>query len=102
MPKKESLTKAQLLSEIAGKTDLTKAQVGEVFAALAAVVAGEMKGGRPVVVPGIVKVTVVHKPATPARTMANPFAPGTTLQVKAKPAGKKVKVRPVKALKDMA
>ena len=96
------MTKAQMATEVAAKTGLTKAQVNVVFAALSDVVGKELGAGRPVAVPGLVKVTLVHKAATPARTMANPFAPGETLHVKAKPARRIVRVRALKALKDMA
>ena len=51
-------------------------------------------------VPGLMKVTVKKKPATRARKGTNPFT-GEEMMFKAKPARKIVKVRPLKALKDM-
>jgi len=48
------------------------------------------------------KITVITKPATKATQRANPFKPGEMMTVKAKPARKVVKIRALKALKDMA
>ena len=52
-------------------------------------------------VPGLMKIAVIQKPAVKARKGINPF---TKLEqmFKAKPARKVIKVRPLKALKDMA
>jgi hypothetical protein len=44
---------------------------------------------------------VQDKPATEAATRPNPFKPGEMMDVKAKPARRVVKVRPLKNLKDM-
>jgi hypothetical protein len=43
---------------------------------------------------------VQKKPAVKAHTRPDPFNPGQMMQVKAKPARKVVKVRPLKGLKD--
>jgi len=99
--KEKALSKTQMAAEIASRTGLTKAQVQEVFAAQAEVIGAELKAGRPVTVPGLVKVTLVHKAATPSRPGRNPFT-GEAITIKAKPARKVVKVRALKALKDMA
>jgi nucleoid DNA-binding protein len=48
----------------------------------------------------MMKVTVKRKPATKARKGINPFTKEPTV-FKAKPARSVVKVRPLKALKDM-
>jgi hypothetical protein len=51
----------------------------------------------------LVKIRVVHKPATPARKgVPNPFKPGELMDVPAKPARRQVKVQALKALKDVA
>ena len=47
------------------------------------------------------RINVIHKPATKARKGINPFTK-EEIMFKAKPARKVVKVRPLKALKDMA
>ena len=52
--------------------------------------------------PGLLKITTVKKPARRARKgVPNPFKPGETMDVAAKPAQTVVKVRPLKRLKDM-
>ena len=99
--KGKALTKAQMVSEIASKAGLTKAQVNSMFDAMSEVIGEELKAGRPVTVPGLVKVTLTHKAATAARPGRNPFT-GEAITIKAKPARKVVKVRALKALKDMA
>ena len=53
-----------------------------------------------VILPGLMKITVVRKPAPKARKGINPFTKEETM-FKAKPARNVVKVRPLKALKDM-
>ena len=58
------------------------------------------KGPGTFTVPGLMKVTVVRKPATKARKGTNPFT-GEEMTFKAKPARNVVKVRALKALKDM-
>ena len=97
----KSLTKAQMVTEVAAKADLTKVQAAAAFAAISEVIAAELKAGRAVTVPGLVKITLQHKPATAARPGRNPFT-GEAITVKAKPARKVVKVRAIKALKEMA
>jgi hypothetical protein len=52
--------------------------------------------------PGLLKMVVVKKPARKAKKgVPNPFRPGELMDVAAKPASKVVKVRALKALKDM-
>jgi hypothetical protein len=51
--------------------------------------------------PGLLKIMVILKPATPKRKGINPFTKQEQI-FKAKPARRVVKVRPLKALKDMA
>ena len=47
----KTLTKAQMVADLADRAGLTKAQVQDVFAALADVVAAELKAGRPATIP---------------------------------------------------
>ena len=51
-------------------------------------------------VPGLMKIKVVKKPATKEREGTNPFT-GEKMVFKAKPASKKVRALPLKALKSM-
>ncbi len=95
-------SKSELLAALAADTGLSKKQVSSVFDSLA----NHMKknlGGRGsglFVVPGLMKVKVIKKPATKARKGINPFTKEPTV-FKAKPARKVVKVQPLKALKAM-
>jgi len=98
--KAASLTKAQMTAEIAEKSGLTKAQVKDVLDAMVSVVDTELKAGRPVGIQGLVKITVKQQPARPARPGKNPRT-GEALMIKARPARKVVKVRALKALKDV-
>jgi len=59
------------------------------------------KGARVFVLPGLLKITVTSVAAKPARKGTNPFT-GEPTTFKAKPATVKVKVRPMKKLKDAA
>ena len=51
--------------------------------------------------PRLMKIVVVQKPAVPAHTGINPFTK-QPMTFKAKPARRVVRVRPLKALKEMA
>ena len=57
------------------------------------------KGPGMFVLPGLMKIVVVQKPAVPAHKGINPFTKQEQM-FKAKPARKVIKVRPLKALKD--
>jgi nucleoid DNA-binding protein len=76
--------------------------VSAVFEALAGEIKNALgkKGPGQFVVPGLMKLTLVVKPATKARKGINPFTKEETV-FKAKPARRVVKVRPLKNLKDM-
>ncbi len=97
------MTKSEIVSGIADATGLTKKDVNSVFEAMAAQIKESVGRSGPgaYTVPGLMKVTVVRKPATEARKGINPFT-GEETMFKAKPARNVVKVRPLKGLKDMA
>ena len=102
---KERFTKTQILAQISENTELTKKQVQSVLDELSDIIEGHIKK-RAVgefVLPGLLKVSAVKKPARKARkNVPNPFKPGETMDVAAKPASVQVKIRPLKKLKDMA
>ena len=100
---KKPYTKSEMLSVLSERTQLTKKQVSNVFDELNAVVSAHItKGGaEKFIMPGLFKVVVKHVPAKPAREGRNPFT-GETMMFKAKPASKKVKIMPMKQLKEMA
>ena len=99
----KAATKSEIFSSIAESTDLSRKQVASVFNALSEQVAKSVgkRGPGIFVVPGLMKITVITKPATKARKGINPFTKEEVM-FKAKPARKVIKVRPLKALKDMA
>jgi nucleoid DNA-binding protein len=101
----ESMTKTQVLSEIAESTGLSKKEVASVFEELSVVIDRHIRK-RAVgqfTLPGLLKIKTVKKPARKARKgVPNPFRPGELMDVAAKPATTKVKILPLKKLKDMA
>ena len=99
---KNPMTKAVMISEIAGNTGLNKKQVNSVIDELAIVIERHIKSRAPgkFILPGLIKVQVKKKPATKARKGINPFT-GEPTTFKAKPARNVVKIRPLKKLKDM-
>jgi len=101
---KKPPTKTEILTNLATETGLTKKQVASVFDALSAEIKKNLGSRGPGVfaVPGLLKIEKKKIPARPARTgVPNPFKPGELMDVAAKPAYNKVKVRPLKNLKDM-
>jgi nucleoid DNA-binding protein len=96
-------TKSEILASIAASTELSRKQVASVFEALSGLIKTNVgkKGPGVFVVPGLMKITVITKPATKARKGINPFTKEEQV-FKAKPARKVIKIRPMKALKDMA
>jgi nucleoid DNA-binding protein len=95
-------TKSEILSNIAEATKLSRKQVASVLDALSGQIktAVGKKGPGVFALPGLMKVIVIHKPATPERKGINPFTKQEQVFA-AKPARKVIKVRPLKALKDM-
>ena len=96
-------TKSEIITNIATATELSRKQVASVFEALAEQIkfAVGKKGPGIFVVPGLMKLMVIQKPAVKARKGINPFTKQEQM-FKAKPASKVIKVRPLKGLKDMA
>lgn len=96
------MTKTEIISALAETSDLTKQQVTSLLDGLANLIGKNLGDDGPGVfaIPGLLKLSVVHKPATEEREGINPFTKEPTV-FKAKPASKSVKLRPLKALKDM-
>jgi len=95
-------TKSEILSNIAEAAQLSRKQVAAVFDALSSQIKAAVgkKGPGVFALPGLMKIMVIQKPATPKRKGINPFTKQEQVFA-AKPARKVVKVRPLKALKDM-
>ena len=93
------MSKSEFVEAIANQSGLDNKQVSAVLSALTDVVYKELKAQNEVVLPGLVKLTSVTKPAVPEREGINPFTKEPTM-FKAKPERKVIKPRPLKALKD--
>jgi nucleoid DNA-binding protein len=97
-------TKSEVFANIATATGLTKKQVAAVFEALGKEIGKSVgkKGPGVFQIPGLCKVIRKQIPAKPAqKNVLNRFT-GQYGDVAAKPARTTVRVRPLKALKDMA
>ena len=101
MAKDKPLSKSEILNALAEKTELSRKEVGAVLDALESLIEDNLTTGSGVFnMPGLMKIYVHHKKATPEREGRNP-ATGEPITIKAKPESKVVKVRPLKKLKEM-
>lgn len=102
-PIKEALSKSGLVTHIAEATAVAAKDVRAVLAALEGAVHGSVskKGAGSFTLPGLLKISAVSVPAKPKRKGINPFTKEEQWFA-AKPASVKVKVRPLKKLKDAA
>jgi nucleoid DNA-binding protein len=102
-PIQEVMNKTGLVSFIAESSGVAAKDVKAVLAGLeaAAIASVSKKGAGSFVLPGLLKVTSVKVPAKPKRKGINPFTKEEQWFA-AKPATTKVKVRPLKKLKDAA
>ncbi len=101
---KTVLNKSQLAAALAEHSGVEGKSVKAVLASLEAVIAASVnlkKGAGAFVLPGVLKVTAVAVPAKPKRKGIDPFTKQERV-FEAKPASVKVKVRPLKKLKDAA
>lgn len=96
-------TKSQFVSTIAEHTDLGRKDITNVMNVISEIIAAHIKKRGPAAFswPGLFKMKTVTKPATKAREGTNPFT-GEKMMFKAKPASRKVKILPLKQLKEMA
>ena len=96
-------TKTQIVNQIAEDNELAKQQVNGVLESLGEIIQLHInkKSVGEFVLPGLLKIQTVKKPARKARKGINPFTKQEQM-FKAKPASTTVKVRALKKLKDMA
>lgn len=96
-------SKSELITTLSGRTGVARKQVQQVLESLQEIIQVHLnkQGPETFIWPGIAKIQVVKKPATKARKGINPFT-GEEMVFKAKPASRKVKIRPLKKLKEMA
>jgi nucleoid DNA-binding protein len=101
-PANKPRTKGEVFTTIAGTTGLARKQVSSVFETVGKLIAADLSKSGPGVLNlgGMMKVTVVRKPATKARKGINPFTKEEVM-FKAKPARNVIKIRPLKSLKSM-
>ena len=100
----KSISKTDILNNLAEGSELNRKQVSAVLDALTKLVASQIgkKGSGIIAIPGLLKIVRISKPASKAKKgVPNPFKPGELMDVPAKPAKNVVKVRPLKSLKDM-
>jgi DNA-binding protein HU-beta len=88
------LTQSQLVSAVAERADMSKADAQRVMAALDEVVLEELGNAQKVRIGGLVQLTVRVKPATKKRAGRNP-ATGEEITIAAKPASVDVRARPL-------
>jgi nucleoid DNA-binding protein len=100
---KDPLTKGGIVKALMDMTTLAKKDISAVLDGLSTLIELHVKSRGPgkFVMPGLIKISVVKKPATPARKGRNPFT-GEEVMFKAKPARRAVKIRALRKLKDMA
>lgn len=95
------MSKSQFMTTLAEKSGLNKNQAASALDTISTMVAQQLGKGGPgeVLIPGLLKLNIVNKPATPKHEGLNPFT-GEPMTYKAKPARKVIRARPLKALKD--
>lgn len=99
---REPVSKSAMIKTITDATCLGKKDVVAVLDCLTEVIEKHVRPGcaGTFVMPGLMKITVVKKPARAARKGINPFT-GEEIMIKARPAYKAVKIKPLKKLKEM-
>lgn len=99
---KEPMAKTAVLQHIANNVGITRKQVAQVMEELSGVVAAHVNKKAPgqFVLPGLLKITVVRKPAQKGGKKV--MMMGREVVTKSKPARNVVRIRALKKLKDMA
>jgi nucleoid DNA-binding protein len=94
--------KSEVYNTLSEKTGLNRKEIASVFNAMGDLISKELgkKGPGLFVIPGLLKLKVVRKPATKAKQGINPFNK-EPMTIKAKPARNVVKAVPMKALKEL-
>ena len=98
----KNMTKSAFIEAVTSKLGegVSKRQVATVLETMTEIAHKELKKSGAFVLPGFAKFIVVKKPATKERQGINPFTK-EPITIAAKPASKKVRARPVKAIKDV-
>jgi nucleoid DNA-binding protein len=95
-------SQGEVFRTLAEHAGIQRSHVASMFQAMGAMIKADLsKSGAGVFkVPGLMRITVKRKPATPARPGINPFTKEPTT-FKAKPARNVVRIRPLAALRGM-
>ena len=95
------MSKSQFVTTLAEKSGLNKNQAASALNTINAMVAQQLgkRGPGEVLIPGLLKLNIVNKPATRQHEGLNPFTK-EPMTYKAKAARKVIRARPLKALKD--
>lgn len=101
-PASKVRSKGEVYRVLSEQTGVSRKDVAAIFDTMKDMIGKDLSKKGPGVfsVPGMMKVTVKRLPATKARKGINPFTKEPTV-FKAKPARNVIKVRPLKALKEM-
>jgi nucleoid DNA-binding protein len=103
--KSKPLTKAEIVAALVDKTNLPKADVVLVLDAMCDLIRESVSASGPgtFMLPGLLKIERKEVPAKPARLgVPNPFKPGETRDIPAKPASVKIRMVALKSLKESA
>jgi DNA-binding protein HU-beta len=95
------LTKTQIIQSISETSGLDKRSVNGVLDALLGLAKSQLGPDGPgeLTIPGLVKLKAKSTPATQDRQGVNPFTK-EPMTIKGKPASRKIRATPIKALKD--
>lgn len=102
MSSSNKLTKSQIIAAVAESSGLDKKAVNSVLDALMDLVKAQLGSSGPgeIVLPGLVKLKAKATAATQDRQGVNPFTK-EPMTIKGKPASRKIRATPLKALKDL-
>ncbi len=98
-------TKAEILEEIAANTGIDRKAVAAVLDELGSIMERHLRkrAAGEFILPGLIKIATAKKAARPARkNVPNPFKPGQVMNIARKPASARIKLTPLKKLKDFA
>ena len=97
----QRMSKSQFVTTLAEKSGLNKKQASSALDTINEMVAQQLgkRGPGEVLIPGLLKLNIVDKPATRQHEGVNPFTK-EPMTYKAKAAHKVIRVRALKALKD--
>lgn len=100
--KEKPMTKAEIITALAEINELPKKKIKEVLDSIHLLMGSHLAKGAvgKFVLPRLLKMYVVHKPATKPRLEVNRFT-GEEMMFKGKPARMVVRIKPLKGLKEI-